>query len=300
MPHPFDATLKDLVRRYPDDFKQLLGLTTPGRAHVLNVDLSMVSAASDVVLGIGEPLSAVVDLNFQVGRDPALSRRVFGYNALLHYQLDVPVHSVAVLLRREANDRRLTGNLNYFVQSTRGKVDFAFDVVRLWREPVDRFLNGPVGGLPLAVLAQLQVASPRRALPKVLHEIDERVKYELQPPQIADLWAATFVLSGLRLPRQEAVGLFKGILAMKESTTYQYIIEQGMKEGRKRGRKEGREKGRKEGVREIVLLQGEDRFGKPSAAMVKRLRAVDDLERLQRISKNLLHVKSWKELLETP
>lgn len=29
MPHPFDATLKDLARRRPDDFLQVLELTKP-------------------------------------------------------------------------------------------------------------------------------------------------------------------------------------------------------------------------------------------------------------------------------
>lgn len=183
--------------------------------------------------------------------------------------------------------RTLTGELKYHVDASRGKVEFTFEVVRLWQELLERFLTGPVGALPLAVLAHAPGASPRRFLPNVLHEIEERLSHQLPPPQIADLWAATFVLSGLRLPRHEAVGLFKGVLGMKESTTYQYIIEEGEK------------KGIVKGVHRTILALGEDKFGKPSAAVVKRLKAVDDLDHLERISKNVLHAKTWKELLDT-
>lgn len=289
MPHPFDATLKDLVRRYPDDFKRLLGLKTPGKAHALNVDLAIVSAATDVVLGIGEPPTVVVDLNFQASRDRQLASRLHLYNALLHNQLQVPVQSTVVLLRREADDPALTGKLRYHVALRRGRVYFEFEVVRLWRQPVKRFLTGPLGGLPLAVLAQMPGgASPQRALPKVLHDIEARVARNLPPPQIADLWAAAFVLSGLRLPRTQAVGIFKGVLAMKESTTYQYILEEGKKEGVL------------DGVRETLISVGEDRFGKPPAAVLKTLRSIDDRDRLRRMSKKLLHARSWQELLDTP
>jgi predicted transposase YdaD len=190
----------------------------------------------------------------------------------------------------------LTGELSYYVDRERGRTEFAYEVVRLWRQPVKRFLDGPVGALPLAVLAEMPGGeSPRRALPNLLRAIDARVTEELQTPQIADLWAAMFVLSGLRLPRDQALSLFKGIPAMKESTTYQYLLEEGRKEGMEEGIKEGIRKG----IRATILLQGEDLFGKASATVLKKLRNIDDLDRLQRISKNLHHVNSWKELLET-
>jgi hypothetical protein len=59
-----------------------------------------------MVLEIGDPPSAVVDLTFQPGRVPALTQRRFGYNALLHNRLGVPVHSVAVWLRSKAEATR--------------------------------------------------------------------------------------------------------------------------------------------------------------------------------------------------
>jgi len=69
MSHPFDATLKELVAGYPDDYEGKFGLPAAAPVRVLNVDLSTVTAATDVALGFGEPLRDIVDLNFQSGAD---------------------------------------------------------------------------------------------------------------------------------------------------------------------------------------------------------------------------------------
>ena len=53
MPLPFDATLKDMVARHLADFAELLHLPGPPPAGVLNVDLSTVSAATDLAVGTG-------------------------------------------------------------------------------------------------------------------------------------------------------------------------------------------------------------------------------------------------------
>jgi hypothetical protein len=83
---PFDATHKDFVRIYTKDFEDQLHVTGPGPSTVLNVDLSTISAATDVVLGHGDPLVEIIDLNFQASRDDRLSARVLVYNALLHHR----------------------------------------------------------------------------------------------------------------------------------------------------------------------------------------------------------------------
>src|SRR5712691_5118076 len=49
---------------------------------------------------------------------------------------------------------------------------------------------------------------------------------------------------GLRYPRDLTAELLRGVRAMKESVTYQAILEEGREEGREMGREEGREMGR--------------------------------------------------------
>ncbi|MBW3598927.1 MAG: hypothetical protein KY475_16845 [Planctomycetes bacterium] len=103
------------------------------------------------------------------------------------------------------------------------------------------------------------------------------------------------MLSGLQFPKSETVGLFKEIVRIKESTTYQYIIEQGMEEGKKKGIEEGQ----RQEARKMLLLTGEGRLGKPGASVATALDKIDDLDRLHRMSRRLWDVESWKELLKT-
>lgn len=72
---------------------------------------------------------------------------------------------------------------------------------------------------------------------------------------------------------------------MKESVTYQAIIEEGKVEGKA------------EEARRMLLLMGRDQFGEPSAKIVALLDAMTDLGRLEALALRLLHVKSWEELL---
>jgi len=78
---------------------------------------------------------------------------------------------------------------------------------------------------------------------------------------------------------------------MEESTTYQWIVEQG----RVRGLAEGEVQTR----RDILLVQGEDRFGAPSESVRAELQAINDEARLKAMAKRILHVASWKDLLAT-
>jgi hypothetical protein len=122
---PFDATLKDMVQDFTPDF--LAGFNQPVDlpATVLNVDLSTISAATDVAIGHGDPLTRITDFNFQSGPDPNLDRRALLYNTLFHHRLGVPVHTVLVLLRPAADHGNLTGRLRY--EGQRDVVESTFD-----------------------------------------------------------------------------------------------------------------------------------------------------------------------------
>src|SRR5262249_19124529 len=104
----------------------------------------------------------------------------------------------------------------------------------------------------------------------------------------ADLWAATYVLLGLRYSKEFAQVLIRGVLGMRESVTYQAILD------------EGRTEGRVEEARRILLLQGEDRFGAPRAAVRSAVEAVTDVEQLERLARAVLTANSWEDLLGLP
>ena len=268
MPLRFDAMLKDLARRYPVDYVSTFRLGSTADIHALNVDLSVISAATDVVLGHGDPPKSILDLNFQSGPDPNLSDRVCLYNAVLRYQYHVPVHSVAILLRPKADDPRITGRLVYTGQPRRGKMDFRFEVFRIWKVPAQRLLRSGPGVLPLSVLGALPPGVSKAAgVADVIDHLWRRVQSQY-PPDVADyLFTSTFVLSGLRLDREFAVKLFRRYHAVEDSTTYQYIIEQGALRG----------------VRALLLEQGASKFGAPTDKVKDAIQGLEDLPRLKRM-----------------
>jgi hypothetical protein len=58
-------------------------------------------------------------------------------------------------------------------------------------------------------------------------------------------------------------------------------------------------KAREEQARDMLLLQGRQRFGPPAASEEETLKAVRDLDRLNRMAVRLLTVSTWNELLLT-
>lgn len=284
MPLTFDATLKELVVGHLADYEAALRLPATPRDTFLNVDLSAVTAATDIAIGHGDPPERVSDLNFQSGPDADFDARVLLYAALLHYRYRVPIHSIAVLLRPEADSPEVLGRIRFAGHRRRSKMDFKFDVVRMWQQPVGRFLRGGLGTLPLATLCQLPPArSVADALPDVIHRINHRLVREATPEDARQLLTATYLLTGLRVSREVARAIFERLTHMHESSTYQAILDEG----------EAR------GIREMLLRQGRTRFGPPDDRVTAAVRAVNDLARLRRWGDRILSASSWDELLRT-
>ncbi len=286
MPLPFDATLKDLVQHFLHDYEVQMGLTDLGPLTPLNVDLSTITAATDIALGHGDPPDRIVDINFQSGPDDELPGRVLLYHALLHFRFRVPVHSLVVLLRPVADRRQLTGKLRYVGRPGKSKMNFSYEVIRLWEQPVRRWLRGGLGTLPLVPLCRLPAAaSLEDALSPVLRRVVERLEREAAPEERAKLLTATYVLAGLRVTPEISDRLFQGVRTMKESSTYQAILAEG----------------RVEALQKTVLRQGKKRFRRPpSAAVQSAIEAITDESLLTRMTDRVLTVDSWQEMLGSP
>ncbi|MFN0073480.1 MAG: hypothetical protein ACKVVP_18520 [Chloroflexota bacterium] len=83
---------------------------------------------------------------------------------------------------------------------------------------------------------------------------------------------------------------------MRDSTTYQMILD----EGRAEGRAEGRIEGRAAGERDFLLRIGTRKFGAPDAEVRKALERITEIDRFERLGDRILNARSWAELLETP
>lgn len=287
---PFDATLKALVQAHVADWLAVLDQPLSGPVEVLTPDLSTVTAFTDLVLRFSDSL---LHLDFQSGPDSTLPRRVLLYNVLLHDGYGLPVHSVVILLRPRADRGDLTGTLSYAARPGRGRLEFAFEVMRLWQVPVERLLASGLGTLPLAVLGQMPAGrTVDEALPQVIARLVERIETEALPEQGPILLTACFVLMGLRLSHQRAIELFQGVRKMRDSTTYQAILDEG--------RIEGEAKGRTEEARKLLLRLGRKHLGEPEAPVEAAVLAITDLEHLELLAERVWEVSNWQELLATP
>src|SRR5205085_4763282 len=118
----------------------------------LNVDLSTVTAAADLILGLGEPLEEIIQLDFQSSASAWKHADLLVYHALLFAHYRVPVHTVIILLRPEAAHTNLSGAIAYMPRPRRGKMDFAYEPVPLWERPAEELLAADLGVAPLAML----------------------------------------------------------------------------------------------------------------------------------------------------
>jgi hypothetical protein len=283
---PFDATLKEIVRRHVADYAAEFRL--PGMTTVLDVDLSTVSAATDVVLGdANPPRRELATLDFQSGHDDFLDDRILMYHGILRNRYHLPVHSVVLLLRPEAFRPAITGGVRYDTAGGRGKMDFRYERVRLWEIPAEQLLATGIGTAALAVLGRLPERRDTEAgLEAVFREFDRRLRIEVQPAEAKDLRASVRVLMGLRIEKAAARALVERVTTMEESTVYQVIIEKG------------EARGRIAEARETLLKFGTRSLGKPSATVRKALDAIGSLARLHRMQDELPNVDSWKALLQ--
>src|SRR2546425_448811 len=179
---PFDATLKDLGRDGAADFLITFDRPPIGPLVLLNVDLSSITTSADLVIGLGEPPDEVIHFDFQSSAAAWKHADVLIYNAILHGEYHVPVHSIVILLRPQAAHSNLNGVVSYAARSGRGSMEFAYEVVRLWERPAQEFLTGALGATPFAMLGALPEGVPvTDALTQIAQRLIERLEREAPP-----------------------------------------------------------------------------------------------------------------------
>ena len=280
MPHRYDASTKFLVDDRLADWLPLLGRTTSAKVEVIEADLATVTAAADKVLRVLDDPNWLMHIELQSSRNPDSPAALHVYNGLLDRRHDLLVRTMVVLLRRSADSPELTGVLERRFPNEPAYLIFRYHVLRIWEMSVDMFLNGGLGVVPLAPLSAVTEAD----LPGVIDRMDKRIRQETSPEEVGILWTATTVLMGLRYTSEFVSHLLRGVHGMKESTTYQAIVEEGRVQDRQ----------------EVLLQIGRKRFGQPSDSIKLALLSIKDMDRLARMSDSFLDVSSWDDLLNTP
>ncbi|MBW3597972.1 MAG: hypothetical protein KY475_11935 [Planctomycetes bacterium] len=279
MSHVYDASTKYLLDARLADWLPLCGYSTSAQVEVIDADLATVTAAADRVLRVNEDPAWLLHVELQSSRDPDFADRLPAYNILLERRHHRRVRTVAVLLRQAADAPELSGVHQRGFPGESPYLTFHYHVVRLWELPPETFLSGGLGIVPLAPLA----AVSEDELPAVVHRMEERIGEAATPDEGGVLWTAATVLMGLRYSKALAAELLRGVHGMKDSVTYQAIVEEGEVKA----------------LHKILLVQGAKRFGPPNEFIEQALRSITEVDRLNDLAGRILDVSSWEELLAT-
>ena len=275
MAKPYDATTKELLERHPADWLAFAGLPQAA-VRVVDADLSSFTFAADKVIWVDAPMPYILHVEFQAGPDAALDPRMLLYNVVLRWRHEVPVRTVVILLRREAQLSSMTGH--YSDRAGPGSpLDFHYSLIRAWELPPAQVLAGGLGTLPLAPLTSAR----REELPEIIGRMRRRLQAEAPRQQAMSLMTAAYILTGLRYPPDVVDELYAGVHEMEESSTYQAILERG----------------RAEEARAAVILAGRGRLGQPDPRVVVELGKIRDVSRLEFLIERAGTIASWDELL---
>jgi predicted transposase YdaD len=286
MEHPFDPTLKTLVELAPADW---LPLAKRRRRRVTLQDSdvgTLVSGASDKLFRVHDEPEYFLHLDFEAGHFRSeLPLRLRLYNSVFEYRHQRVVLSVPVLLSPDADSPQWNGLLQRGLPGEAPVSSLRYEVIRVWQIPAEQLLQGGAGTLALAPISNVEAGDVRH----VIRRMKERLSGPRPPRRAADIWAAAYVLLGLRYSDAFAHALFEEVLGMEQSATYRAIV--------RRGREEGRAEGRAEEARRMLLLLGEAKFGPPDAATRAALEAMTDLAHLEALGVRLVGAGSWQEVL---
>ncbi|MEO0804148.1 MAG: Rpn family recombination-promoting nuclease/putative transposase [Cyanobacteria bacterium J06642_2] len=220
----FDNVCRYLAERYsPDIASWLLGRAIAfTKLSPTELSLQPIRADSLILL---ESEDLIFHAEFQTAPDDGIPFRMADYALRLFRRFPTKtLHQVVVYLR-ETNSL-----LVYQSAFERPTTRHEFEVIRLWEEPVEKFLTVP-GLLPFAVLAR---SSDREA---VLRQVSQQVEEIGDRTQQSDIAASAEILAGLVLSKEAIRGILRSDI-MKESVIYQEIQKEGIEKGRAEGRAE--------------------------------------------------------------
>jgi predicted transposase YdaD len=278
---PFDPRVKTLADLAPADWL-LLVQRRRRRVTIEDSDVgTIVSGATDKLFRVHDDPEYLLHLDFEAGHFRAeLPLRLRLHNSLFEYRHERVVLSVPVLLCPEADSPQWNGLLQRGLPNEAPFSTLRYSVLRVWQLSVEQLLRGGVGTLALAPISNVSQSGVRQ----VIRRMQERLSGPRAPRRARDVWAATYVLLGLRYSDEFAHALFQEVLGMEQSATYQAIVRRG----------------RAEEARRMLLLQGEAKFGPPDDATRAALERTEDVARLEDLGVRLMSSSSWEELLPRP
>lgn len=190
---------------------------------------------------------------------------------------ELPVLSVAILLRRSADGPTMTGLWHRKLPDGFCCHDFRYRVIRAWEQRVDETLSGDMAILPLAPLAD----DAKDRLREIFTRLGKRFEAERELAERQALWNCTLGLAGLRYPKELIMTLSQEQGIMEESSYYHGILE----------------KGETRGAQSLLLTVGTKRLGQPDARVLAAIDQIKDVAIIKELALRALEVNSWQDLL---
>ncbi|HZW32868.1 MAG TPA: hypothetical protein VFF52_19290, partial [Isosphaeraceae bacterium] len=151
----WDVSAKELVWDGPAEWLERFGIDRLGPVAVIESEITTLTAAADKVIQVGGPQPFLVNIEIQSSHQTDLVETTWFRQAALFHRHRLPVLTVLVLLRREANSPSLTGTFDIPMPDGWVTNRYNYRVVRLWQEDPDPYLNAGVNLVPLAPLTNV-------------------------------------------------------------------------------------------------------------------------------------------------
>jgi predicted transposase/invertase (TIGR01784 family) len=220
----FDPTCKFLAESFPADFATwLLGEPiTLTKLSPTELSLEPIRADSLILLNSDE---LVLQIEFQTEPDPKIPFRVTDYRLRGYRRFPEKQMRQVVIYLKPTNSE-----LVYQTVFEIPRLRHEFEVIRLWEQPTQPFLDS-IGLLPFAVLTQ----TPDKA--QTLREVAKRVEAISDIRVQSNVAASAGILAGLTL-KQDFINQVLRKELMQESVIYREIFQEGEDKGVLRGKRE--------------------------------------------------------------
>ena len=222
----FDNICKFLAENFSADFAEWLLGEPITLTELSPKELSLEPIRADALILLQSD-EQILHIEFQTEPDPKIPFRMTDYRLRGYRRFpEKKMYQVVIYLNRTNSE------LVYQNTFTLSRTRHEFEVIRLWEQPAEIFLENP-GLLAFAVLSS--TPNPENLLNQVAAQINEISDNRTQ----SNVAASTAILAGLVLNKD----LIKRILRsdiMRESPIYQEILQEGEQKGRAEGKAEGR------------------------------------------------------------
>jgi predicted transposase/invertase (TIGR01784 family) len=270
---PYDNTCKFIAENFPSDIASwLLGQPLAlSKLEPSELSLEPIRVDSLILLQSEE---LVLHCEFQTDPDLEMAFRMADYRLRIYRRFPhKQMRQVVVYLRKTQSS--LVYQTTFELATTR----HTFEVIRLWEQPTETFLNLP-GLLPFAVLTQTN----NRA--RVLQEVATRSEDIPDLRQRRNIVAASGLLAGLVLKGDVIRQLLRQDI-MRESVIYQEIEAEGVQKGLQQGLQQE--------AKSLVLRQLARRIGTMPPELLLQIEALP-LTQLEDLGEALLDFASPADL----